>query len=263
MSRECQILRVFTRDGAGGNHLGVVTEGCGIDDAIMQGIAADLGFSETIFLIRGSDGPSVRIFTPAIELPFAGHPLVGITWVLVGLEGEAIDTIRCGAGDVRVGMEGDAAWIEAPIDPANSHRDDRTSLAARAGLPVPARSWTVSIPMDYVILEYADAATVAAATPAADALAEVIGTLIFARDADRVRARFFAPSGGIYEDPATGSAAVALATALLAEGESQGSVTVHQGEEMGHPSQIDLSWRHDAARIGGGCVRDEIRSIPV
>ena len=80
--RSCHVLRVFTRGDVGGNHLGVVNDASGLDTDAMQGVAADLGFSETVFLHdRGSDGPFVRIFTPAAEMQFAGHPLVGAAWM--------------------------------------------------------------------------------------------------------------------------------------------------------------------------------------
>ena len=81
MSRLCHIVRVFTRNGVGGNHLGVVLDSSGLRTVDMQKIASGLGFSETVFL-EGGDALGVRIFTPGREMPFAGHPLVGMTWVL-------------------------------------------------------------------------------------------------------------------------------------------------------------------------------------
>ena len=79
MTRTVRVLRVFTRDGAGGNPLGV-HDGI-LDDTEMQTIAAELGYSETVFLGESSDGVTpTRIFTPSYEMPFAGHPLVGATW---------------------------------------------------------------------------------------------------------------------------------------------------------------------------------------
>ncbi len=78
-----------------------------------------------------------------------------------------------------------------------------------------------------------------------------------------MRARFFAPDLGVTEDPATGSAAVALATAMVADGEPEGAVTIHQGEEIGFPSQIELAWTPNSARLAGRCVRDEVRFLDV
>ncbi len=261
MPRNCDVLRVFTRHGEGGNHLGVVTDIDGLTTAAMQAIAAELGFSETVFIERTEAAPPyVRIFTPGQELPFAGHPLVGTAWTML-TGGEQVHSLRCGIGDVAVGIEGEVVWVRAAVDAANARRDDRRGYAQRAGLPVPQRSWLVAIPKDYVILEYGDVSTVAGAAPEAPVLAEQFGTMLFARDGDRVRARFFAPDAGVFEDPATGSAAVALATAFVAEGETTGSVLIDQGEEMGHPSRIELSWTSTTAQIGGTCVRDEVRRL--
>ena len=77
------VLRVFTAGREGGNHLGVVNDLVDLDDAAMQQIATDLGFTETVF-VDWPEGsiPFARIFTPAEELPFAGHPLVGAAWCL-------------------------------------------------------------------------------------------------------------------------------------------------------------------------------------
>lgn len=256
------MLRVFTRDGDGGNHLGVVNDLVGLDDASMQAIATDLGFSETVFVEWQADAmPYVRIFTPAAELPFAGHPLVGTAWTMLAIGPGGIDQIACGIGPVDIGMDGDSAWVQVPLDPGNAEPVELADFAVRAGLPDPLRSWLVQIPSDHVILEYADEATVASVAPEADALAEFHGTMVVCRTGNTVRARFFAPEFGVYEDPATGSAAVAWATAMVADGEGEGAVTIHQGEEIGHPSQIDLVWAPTYARIGGGCVRDEVRFL--
>jgi trans-2,3-dihydro-3-hydroxyanthranilate isomerase len=262
MPRVCQILRVFTRDGEGGNALGVVNDTIGLDDGAMQAIAAELGFSETVFVDWPQDDmPSVRIFTPLVELPFAGHPLVGTAWTLLTMGPGGVDGLRCGIGEVEIGLDGDDAWITVAIDPAAARPADLGEYTVRAGLPDPVRSWLVAMPKDYVVLEYADAATIAAVAPDGGVLGERFGTLVFARSGDVVRARFFAPSAGVFEDPATGSAAVALATALLAAGEASGRLTIDQGEEIGHPSRIELSWDARSARIGGGCVRDEARFL--
>lgn len=262
MPRACQILRVFTRSGEGGNALGVINDIIGLDDEGMQSIAADLGFSETVFVEWSEDDlPSVRIFTPLVELPFAGHPLVGTAWTMLMLGPGGVAGLRCGIGEVAIGMEGDDAWVTVAIDPAAARASDLSAYAARAGLPRPVRSWLVAMPKDYVVLEYPDAETVAAVTPESEVLGERFGTLVYARSGDAVRARFFAPSAGVFEDPATGSAAVALATALLTSGERSGRLTIDQGAEIGHPSRIELSWDAESARIGGGCVRDEVRFL--
>src|SRR5262245_10709353 len=116
MDRTVRVLRVFTRDGAGGNLLGV-HDGL-LDDHEMQAIAATLGYSETVFLGEPEAGVTpVRIFTPANELPFAGHPLVGATYHAANA-GEAV-SLRCGIGVVtgHRAASGDTAAIEVEYLP--------------------------------------------------------------------------------------------------------------------------------------------------
>ncbi len=261
MSRPCHVLRVFTRGSDGGNHLGVVNDRTGLGTDAMQAIAADLGFSETVFVDwHPPDPPFVRIFTPMMELQFAGHPLVGTAWVMNVLGPGSHELLRCGTGDVGVRMEGDVVWIEAALD--QPVRDaSHLSLASRAGLPSSVAAWLVDMPKEYLILQYPDAATVADISPAWGPLSEVFGTLVFARHGDAVRARFFAPDAGVPEDPATGSAAVALAAVLVDAGETAGRVSIDQGEEIGFPSRIELSWTSETASIGGTVIRDEVRIL--
>ncbi|MFQ5555123.1 MAG: PhzF family phenazine biosynthesis protein [Acidimicrobiia bacterium] len=263
MPRSCHVLRVFTRGDAGGNHLGVVEDLAGLDTHAMQGIAARLGFSETTFVEAQGDGvPNVRIFTPNMELPFAGHPLVGTAWVLNVLGGGAHPTLRCGVGDVGVSVAGNTVWVDAALGQPVTNAAS-LALADRAGLDAPSRSWLVEMPKRYVVLEYADEASVTGAKPDFDVLSEVFGTLVFSRTEDAVRARFFAPDAGVPEDPATGSAAVALAAALVSAGESSGALSIDQGEETGFPSRIELEWTEESARIGGTVVRDEMRALDI
>ena len=104
------VLRVFVGDGgAGGNPLGVFLDGAQVAEGEHQGIAADLGFSETVFVEDPEQG-RLRIFTPKEELPFAGHPLVGTAWLLTS-EGLDVPTLRPPAGEVPVRVEGGVTFI--------------------------------------------------------------------------------------------------------------------------------------------------------
>jgi len=85
--------------------------------------------------------------------------------------------------------------------------------------------------------------------------------LCFARDATRAHMRFFAPAGGVPEDPATGSAAVALARVMVAGGETTGRLSIDQGAEIGAPSRIELEWTPDSASIGGTVVHDRVELV--
>lgn len=252
MSRECQILRVFTRDQDGGNHLGVLTDVAGLSTEDMQAIAADLGFSETIFCDLEGDVPMARIFTPAIEMPFAGHPLVGLAWALQDLLEVPVTAIRCQVGDVTVSFEGAATWIAAsggqsvvPVDPPPLDGELAVS---------------VSMPMPYLLVRLSSARVVADLVPPPVSFGEV---LVWAwEDPGRVvKARFFAGELAVPEDPATGSAAVALAAQLRAAGQSEGRLVIHQGDEIGHPSTIQLRWDQETSSIGGTVVRDEVRVL--
>jgi trans-2,3-dihydro-3-hydroxyanthranilate isomerase len=94
-----------------------------------------------------------------------------------------------------------------------------------------------------------------------DALRDHFGLFVFARTARSVTARFFVPSAGVSEDPATGSAAVALAHEFKLRGEHEGRVTIAQGDVMGHPSTIHLAWGTFGSRIGGSVVRDAVVQV--
>ena len=117
MSRPCHVLRVFTRGDVGGNHLGVVNDLAGLSSAGMQQIATDLAFSETVFI--DWDGsvtdPAVRIFTPASELPFAGHPLVGAAWTLSNLGAGTAGNIDTAVGRTNFEVNGASVSIRCSI----------------------------------------------------------------------------------------------------------------------------------------------------
>lgn len=265
MPRHCYVLRVFTRGEAGGNHLGVVADPTGLDTAAMQSIAADLGFSETVFLDWGQrEIPRVRIFTPTAELPFAGHPLVGMAWTLKVMgPGRSPDRLACDAFEVAIRMDGPEAVIEVPLSQPVRAAPEGAPLAAAVGLPAPVSACWVEMPIPYLVLEAESAQSVAEADPAsARTFAEAGADMVYVfgwEDPGSVRARFFAPGHGVFEDPATGSAAVALAASLRAAGRTAGRLSVHQGYETGHPSTIRLGWDADSATIGGSVRRDEVR----
>ena len=105
-----RVLKVFVgEDGGGGNPLGVFLDGTSVPEAARQRVAADLGFSETVFVDDPERG-ELRIFTPATELPFAGHPLVGTAWLLAR-EGFAAPMLRPPAGEVAYRSDGDFTYV--------------------------------------------------------------------------------------------------------------------------------------------------------
>lgn len=257
MARPVQILRVFTDGEEGGNYLGVVADTVSIDDTRMQGIAAELGFSETIFIDWRTGGvPHVRIFTPVAELPFAGHPLVGAAWLLLRAGPGGVERVTCGVGEVRIGAEGDRVWIEPPFS-----QPVRTQQAPPTlGWCSPAQAWEVEMPLPYSVWQMDDPEQVGSLPPPPPELGM---TLVWAWTSPPhgVKARFFAPGLGVVEDPATGSAAVALAAVLRSGEMPSGRVRISQGREMGWPSVIDLMWEPSRCRVGGRVMRDGIREL--
>ncbi len=177
------VLRVFIGpDGRGGNPLGVFVEGPSVPVERRQAVAAELGFSETVFVDAIDDGVArVQIFTPGAELAFAGHPTVGTSWLLRNL-GESVDVLRCRAGDVAVWQDGELAWIRARAEWVHDIAMDRLGSAAEVDAVVPP------------------------------ALGEP-GRYVWAWDDEssgRIRARYFPTDLGIAEDEATGAAAVVM-----------------------------------------------------
>lgn len=175
------VVRVFTAaDGSHGNPLGVFIDGSEVPTERRQAVARDLGFSETAF-VDDADRGELRIFTPAFELPFAGHPSVGTAWLLREERSE-LAVLRPPAGELPVRYEAELTWIAAKPE------------------------W--SPPFEYV--EVKAPADVEALAGAPDGLGLVYCWAWEDEPAGRVRARSFVTEVGIAEDEATGAAALAL-----------------------------------------------------
>jgi predicted PhzF superfamily epimerase YddE/YHI9 len=223
---ELHVLRVFcAADGSHGNALGVFIDGRAVPADARQGVARELGYSETVFVDDAAAGV-VRIFTPAVELPFAGHPMVGAAWLLAR-EGWSVNALRPPAGTLTVRTERAA------------NADELTYIGARP-------EW--SPPFEYVQL---------GSEAEVDALREAPGGLGWAycwawadESSGRVRARSFVAEVGIAEDEATGSAALALCARLGRE------IRVRQGRgsEL-HARPVGNGF----VEVGGRVVFDEAR----
>jgi predicted PhzF superfamily epimerase YddE/YHI9 len=220
------VLRVFTDEhGRQGNPLGVFLQGWEVPAPERQGVAHELGFSETVFVDDAGRG-EVRIFTPATELPFAGHPTVGTAWLLAR-EREPLDVLRPPAGELSVRHQGEPGTEEA-----------LTHVTGRPG-------WSPK--MDYV--EYPSRFEIEALA-IGDLGTEAYAWAWIDEAAGTVRARGFFPGFGIPEDEATGSAALALCARLGR------SIEVHQGRG----SRISARPLADGlVEIGGRVVLDEVR----
>ena len=231
--------------------MGLVTDLADLDAAAMQRIACKLGYSETIFLdLVAEPRPRVRIFTPVEELPFAGHPLVGCAWFLGSKASRPVGKIACDVGEIPYEIHDDFAAVSVTRSTEIHHASGR-AVAARAALPYPTRTWVVNVPQRYILLEVDSERAVSEAEPNFEAMSRTDPIYLYFREGNQVRARFFAPASGVAEDPATGSAAYALASQISWFGEPSGSLTISQGTEIGSPCRMEVEWADDQIRLGG------------
>jgi trans-2,3-dihydro-3-hydroxyanthranilate isomerase len=270
---------VFTEQPLAGNPLAVVLNADGLDQREMQAIATEFNYSETSFVLPPTDPAhtaTVRIFTPRMEVPFAGHPNVGTAFVLGSLG-------RCGptatfeerAGLVAVDLMVDGRTtigatitaprpltLGAPIAPdrvAASVCLSPADIVTRGHQPQVA-----SVGLAFVVAELASRDALRRARADLGLLETLFGEThgegihLYVRAANDSHAdvytRMFAPQDGVPEDPATGSANAAL-TALLAQvdGRSQ-HLRIAQGIEMGRPSLLLTEAGPNGVRVGGRCV---------
>jgi trans-2,3-dihydro-3-hydroxyanthranilate isomerase len=245
-----EVVDVFTDRAFAGNPLAVVLDADALSTAQLQSIAREFNLSETSFpMAPDKDGADyrLRIFTPAIELPFAGHPSIGAADVMLRLGRVSAGRVvqSCGAGllPLQVGPDavtltgGAPSWGE-PLEP--------DGLLAAVGLAaadldgVPRRA---SCGLDFTFLPVvADALARVDADLRAVAKYGGAGVSVFAWDGAVARARVFASGAGVPEDPATGSAGIALGVHLVVGGlvpaDGETSYDVFQGVEMGRPSRL-------------------------
>ena len=284
------VADVFTDKPFAGNPLAVFPEADGLSSEEMQRIASELNLSETAFVVPPEIGGDarVRIFTPASELPFAGHPTVGTAIVMARIgtipAGTADLVFEEAAGLVPVSLEwwdGNAtiAWLTAPVLPrldadAPAPEDIAQAISLHVsdidvGAPGPA-VLSAGNPFLFVPLRGTEALAKARVDPGGwRSLMDELpanGLYMFCfigpRGSKHLRARLFAPDQGIPEDPATGSAAAALPADLVQRYKHPDGVTrwdIEQGIEMGRPSELKIevtvkSGAIEAVRVGGKAV---------
>jgi trans-2,3-dihydro-3-hydroxyanthranilate isomerase len=246
------IADVFTEAPLEGNQVAVFTDGRGLSDEVMQRTARELNLSETVFLLpaRAAADARARIFTPAAELPFAGHPVLGTAFVLAeeGPGDTSLVRLETGLGVIPIALtrEGDRV-VYGEMDqrvPGFEPFDRADELLAALGVErslLPVELYRNGPQFAYVALESEDA--VAALAPDMRAVAGFgpVGANAFAAASrTRVKTRMFAPGLGVAEDPATGSAAGPLALHLVRHGWSEfgAQIEIRQGAEIGRPSVI-------------------------
>jgi trans-2,3-dihydro-3-hydroxyanthranilate isomerase len=260
------VADVFTDVPFAGNQLAVFTDARGIPEERLQPLAREINFSETVFVYpaAGDGHARIRIFTPALELPFAGHPVLGTAFVLGGpLQLDEL-WLETGAGVVPVRLERDGSrivfgWMRQPVVEAEGYEqaDELLSLLGveTSGLPVELYRQGPG----HVYIELDSPEAVAALRPNSDALLELSpsGTACFARDGEGWKVRVFVPAHGVGEDPATGSAAGPLALHLARHGRIDfgDEIEIHQGAEIGRPSTLFAVARSpEEVEVGGSAV---------
>jgi predicted PhzF superfamily epimerase YddE/YHI9 len=222
---ELRVLRVFLGpDGAGGNPLGVFLDGPAIAPERRLGVAHDLGFSETVFVdaIEG-DSARIAIFTPGRELPFAGHPTVGTSWLLTEF-GRKIGTIKVPAGDVETWRDGELTWIRARAD------------------------WVHKLD----VRQYPTVDKVDALRPGHLGDPGLYAWAWEDESTGRLRSRYFPTDLGIIEDEATGAAAVVMGDRLGRP------LTIRQG--VGSELMVRPDPTAGTVDVGGRCRLEAIRT---
>jgi trans-2,3-dihydro-3-hydroxyanthranilate isomerase len=290
MRRRFATLDVFTARRFAGNPLAVVLEAEGLDTVAMQAVAREFNHPETVF-VSGPANPAhrarLRIFTPAAELPFAGHPTVGTAVLLARIDGgtdprrmtleEGIGPVSCEAAPLDQDSGRASFALPRLPAPAGPGADVGAAAAALALDPAdigfdglrPSR-WSAGLAQNFVPIRSLAAIARAQPDPARfEAAFAIEGRAVAylycgeaAETSHDFHARMFAPGLGVREDPATGSAAAAFAGLLAAGGrygDGEHVVRIEQGYEMGRPSLIELSFTTRAgalvsASVGGGAV---------
>lgn len=254
---------VFTDRALAGNQLAVFTNASGLSDDEMLSLAREIDFSETAFVLPAEKGGDFRcrIFTPARELPFAGHPVLGTAFAVAGPLQSSLLRIETGAGEVPVHLQREGATItfgrmSQPI-PTVDHWDREAELLEALGLAgskLPIEVYDNGVRHVYVCVPGFE--TVSKVRPDGSRL-EVIasdtGVNVFAVEGTSVKTRMFWTDLGVGEDAATGSAAGPLALHLARHGVVQWGqeVVVSQGEEIGRPSTLYATAHGDAAGVTG------------
>jgi trans-2,3-dihydro-3-hydroxyanthranilate isomerase len=243
------VADVFTGTPLEGNPVAVLTDARGLPPARMQQITREFNLSETVFVLPAEEDADarVRIFTPAAELPFAGHPVLGTAYVLGAAGAQETVRLETGAGVIRIDLTRENGQIVSgrmgqPI-PVLVPYDRTGELLAALGVKsaeLPVEAYRNGPQHVYVAL--ASEQAVAALQPDLGALGRLpaIGAVCFAGAGRHWKARNFAPGLGVPEDPATGSAAGPLAVHLARHGRIAfgQEIEISQGAEIGRPSTL-------------------------
>jgi PhzF family phenazine biosynthesis protein len=263
-----RIVNVFTRGGPlTGNPLCVFEDAAGLDEATMQALARQFNLSETTFVLPSERATArVRIFTPAYEMPFAGHPTLGTAHVVRALRGagDAI-TLEMKAGIIPVSAEGGRWTLTANAPRWREVAEPRAEVAAILGVAegdIAGRPLWVNAGKEQLMVPVTTAEAVRRAAPRGDAFSRLRSedghsmAYVFADEGDArgtVVSRFFFPVGAaVLEDPATGSACANLGGWYCATRPGDDVArTVSQGDEVQRPSTLFLAVKAGTVTVGG------------
>ena len=264
----------FTTDPSGGNPAGVVLDARGLSDDAMQRIAADVGYSETAFLLPRADGElDVRYFSPLAEVSFCGHATIAAMVAHARRQGPGDFVLHTQAGRVRVTVDAgfiatltsvpprveamDAADLDSVLAALRWQRDELDPALPPA--VAYAGAW-------HPVIAVVSRARLADLHYNFDALAALMASrdwttinLVWREDAHTLHARNPFPPGGVVEDPATGAAAAALGTYLVSQDRlpDDRRFTIHQGHDLGRPSVLRVDVPVDVSegvRVSGTAV---------
>jgi trans-2,3-dihydro-3-hydroxyanthranilate isomerase len=266
-----RLCDVFTDRPLTGNALAVFTDAAGLDTPTLQALARELNLSECAFVLPAGSSSAdarLRIFTPTMELPFAGHPTLGSGFVLTDAGSSASIRLETARGISEVSFERPAqgpafGWMTQPLPQISSYARAAELLEALglAGSSLPVELYDNG--PHYVLVAVSSSAELGALRPdmaRLEALGSIAAT-VFAPAGERWKSRVFAPGEGIPEDPATGAAAGPLAVHLARHGLAPfgSEVVIEQGVEVGRPSRLYAramgSVQHlDSVNVGGAVV---------
>ncbi|MRU16784.1 PhzF family phenazine biosynthesis protein [Roseovarius sp. A21] len=267
------VYDVFTETRFGGNQLAVFPESESLPEGALQSIAAEFNFSEVTFIYPPSDPnhtARVRIFTPTMEIPFAGHPTIGTAKALADMGHGPDMVLELGIGPLscNAGAQGARFTTQAPLERIASPDPALVARALDLSLDQIDQSQhaptLASVGLPFTLTALKTRADLAACQPDMAAFREGakahpqgldFAQFAYVREGDTCHARMFAPLDNIPEDPATGSACAAFAAFLYELEGTPLALTVQQGEDMGRPSTIHLSADGTSVTVAGQAVR--------
>ena len=267
------VYDVFSEKAFGGNQLAVIPDATELPEEDLQRIAREFNYSESTFVYPPNDPAHtarVRIFTPTMEIPFAGHPIVGTVMALKDEGGPSEMILELGVGPLKCSVKDGQVSFTTQAELEIMAKPDPALVASALGLDIADIAMSTHVPtmaslgLPFTITELTSREALSRAVPdtstmrtGAEAYPASLDFAQFAywRDGSTIHARMFAPLDNIPEDPATGSACAALGALLAQVAGQEQALSFRQGEDMGRLSLIGLSTDQGAVTITGTAKR--------